>query len=114
MRLTFIGLMLLFIGNFAFAGGSQGGTLKVNPKESNASATLFVRDMSQIKQGLQKNAIYTVGRKDGITELAVANANGTNWEIQKYAVPDSVIEKSEFSQLVDKSTSLKEWIEIQK
>lgn len=103
---------LIFSGIFSYAGGSQVGTLKTAPAEQ--SNTIFIRDLSQIKQGTQKRAIYTVEKKDGITEIAIANAVGTNWEIQKYAVPDSAIDNSEFSQLIDKSTSLKEWVELQK
>lgn len=55
-----------------------------------------------------------VNRADSITEFAIANAVGEKWEIQKYAVPDSVIEKSEFSQLINQSSSANEWVEIQK
>lgn len=104
--------VLFFTAVFSYAGGSQVGTLKTAPAEQ--SNTIFVRDLSQITQGLQKKAIYTIEKQNGITEIAVANSNGAKWEIQKYAVPDSVIENSEFSQLVDKSNSLKEWIEVKK
>lgn len=104
--------VLFFSAVFSYAGGSQVGTLKTSPGEQ--SNTLFIRDLSQIKQGLQKKAIYALNKKDGITEIAVANSNGAEWEIQKYAIPDSVIENSEFSQFINQSTSVKEWVEIQK
>lgn len=104
---------VLFISSvFSYAGGSQVGTLKTSPSEQ--SNTVFIRDISQIKQGLQKKAVYTIEKKDGITEIAIANAVDNKWEIQKYAVPDSVIENSEFSQFINQSNSVKEWVEIQK
>lgn len=103
--------VLFFTAAFSYAGGSQVGTLKTSPVEQ--SNTVFIRDVSQIKLGARQKAIYAINSKDGITELAVANAVDNKWDIQKYAVPDSVIENSEFSQFIDKSAAIKEWIEIQ-
>lgn len=108
--------ILLFVLNFitfSVYANSQVGTLKEGQNQMSKN-TLFVKDISQIKKGSNTNAVYAIGRQNGITEIAVANAIDSKWEIQKYAVPNSVIENSEFSQFINQSTSVKEWVEIQK
>lgn len=113
MRNLFLFLSIVFISVLGSANSSV-GNFKVSNPDKMKTETLFVKDTSQIKQGLQKKAIYTIEKQNGITEIAVANSNGAEWEIQKYAVPDSVIENSEFSQFINQSNSVKEWVEIQK
>lgn len=111
--LKYIISLITVFSSISFAN-SRVGTLKEGQAQASANNTLYVKDVSQIKQGSKTNAIYAIGRQNGITEIAVANEINNKWEIQKYAVPDSVIENSEFSQLINQSSSAKDWVEIQK
>lgn len=114
-NLIFFAIAFQFVATFSWAN-SQVGTLKTGNNSSVGNAktdTLFVRDILQIRQDSKTKAIYSIGKKDGITEIAVANAINNKWEIQKYAVPNSAIEKSDLSKYLDKSIELNDWVEIQ-
>lgn len=118
MRILII-LTSIYNFQFCFAGGSQVGTLKTaNPENSNVgnfkTNTLLIRDISQIKNDPSVKIIYAINNKDGISEFATGKSVNGAWDIQKYAAPTSVIENSEFSQFINQSSSVNEWVEIQK
>lgn len=109
-------LTLIFISQFTYANNGQ-GTMRVGDKDQlkqaiSGSQTIFTKDPKSVLQTDKTQIIYTINRENSITEFAIANAVGDNWEIQKYAAPDTVIENSEFSQLINQSNSSKEWVEL--
>lgn len=113
-----LSILILFFSQFVLAGNGQ-GNMRVGDKDQlkqaiSGSQTIFTKDPKSVLQFGKTQIIYTINRENSITEFAVANAVDNKWEIQKYAAPDSVIENSEFSQLIHESSSAKEWIEIQK
>lgn len=125
MRLTIIGLMILFIGNFAVAGGSQGGTLKTG----NGQGTMRVIDKDQIKQATQgtdifedfariKNdptirIIHGAPSLNGVSRISVGRINQNQWQVKTIDIPDDLLIKSDLSQEIQKSIELNDWVEIQ-
>lgn len=111
-----LSILILFFSQFVLAGNGQ-GNMRVGDKDQlkqaiSGSQAIFTKDPKSVLQTGKTQIVYTINRENSITEFAVANAVGDKWEIQKYAAPDTVIENSEFSQLINQSSSSKEWVEL--
>lgn len=110
-------IFTVFTSLSVFAGNGFGTMKTANSELKQAiqgSQTIFTKDPKSVLQNGSTQIIYTINRKDSVTEFAVANAIDNKWEVQKYAVPDSAIENSDFSQLINQSSSVQDWVEIQK
>jgi len=117
MRILII-LTSIYSFQFCFAGGSQVGTLKTaNPENSSVgnfkTNTLLIRDISQIKNDPSVKIIYAIDNKDGISEFAAGKSVNGAWDIQKYAIPSSTINQTEFSQILNESKNTSDWVKVQ-
>lgn len=98
----FITLLILFISNLTFAGGSV-GTMKTAQE--------------QLQNGIlktnKKELIFNMGTKEGIQKFAHAKLVQGQWEVSEHLAPIGAIQVDyNFSQTLLESKVIQDWAEL--
>lgn len=122
MKLFSLIIILLF-SIISFAGGSGGGggvrpgldTSRTINDLIISKDSIFIKDIDLIKINPNTKIVIAKPSENGVTEFATGSLVNRQWQINRYAAPTEIIERSDsdIAEQMKKSLDKKDWIEIQ-
>ncbi|MFN3453768.1 MAG: hypothetical protein ACK41T_02335 [Pseudobdellovibrio sp.] len=120
---TLILILSLSISIASLAGGGGGGggqrpgldTSRTINDLVISKDSIFIKDLDLIKINPNTRIVIAKPSENGVTEFATGTIVNRQWQINRYAAPTEIIERSDsdIAEQMKKSLDKKDWIEIQ-
>lgn len=120
MRLVLFLYSILF-SSLAFSGGVGAGGGQKPGVDTNRTIndlviskdSIFIKDLNLIKINPNTKIVIAKPSENGVTEFATGTIVNKQWQINRYATPSELLEKSDMAEQIKMSLDKKDWIEIQ-
>lgn len=111
--------ILVILPSLAYAGIGFGnmrvGDIDQLQKLERIQNSVFIKDLNLIKLNPNTKIVIAKPSENGVTEFATGTVVNKQWQINRYAAPTEIIERSDsdMAEQMKKSLEKKDWIEIQ-